>query len=195
LNLPLEDEDWCSYVLTRIVTLGSSKSNIPKIMFLCVTARPRFDEDGALILNGKIGCFPLVTFVSANRSSIHRPAGTMEAKPIATITRDVIRELMISSVLPAIRARWPLEDTNKPIYILQDSVPSHIRVQPDDEQFLEAGRQDGFDISVNFQPSNPPNFDIIDLGISRAIQTIEIKKVAITVDGLILSVKQVNSPH
>jgi hypothetical protein len=31
---------WCSYVLTRIMTLGSSESNIPKIMFLCVTARP-----------------------------------------------------------------------------------------------------------------------------------------------------------
>ena len=106
LNLPPEDEEWCSYVLTRILTLGSSKSKIPKIMFLCVTARPRFDEEGACIFNGKIGCFPLVTFEHAKRSSVNRPAGTIEAKPIATITRDVIREFMISSVLTAIRARW-----------------------------------------------------------------------------------------
>ena len=50
LNLPPEDEEWCSYVLTRILTLGSSKSKIPKIMFLCVTARPRFNEGGVCIL-------------------------------------------------------------------------------------------------------------------------------------------------
>ena len=60
-----------------------------------MTARPRFDEEGALIFNGKIGCFPLVTFESAKRNSVHRPTGTMEAKPIATITRDVIREFLV----------------------------------------------------------------------------------------------------
>ena len=54
---------------------------------------------------------------------VNRPAGTIEAKPIATITRDLIREFMISSVLPAIRAKWPLEDVDKPIYILQDNAP------------------------------------------------------------------------
>ena len=193
LNLPPEDEEWCSYVLTRILTLGSSKSKIPKIMFLCVTARPRFDEGGVCIFNGKIGCFPLVTFEHAKRSSVNRPAGTIEAKPIATITRDVIREFMISSVLPAIRARWPLEDVDKPIYILQDNAPSHIRVEHDDPQFLEAGKEDGFDIRVIFQPSNSPNFDIVDLGISHAIQAIEIKKDAKSVDVLILSVQQVHS--
>ena len=124
---------------------------------------------------------------------VNRPAGTIEAKPIATITRDVIREFMISSVLPAIRARWPLEDVDKPIYILQDNAPSHIRVEHDDPQFLEAGKEDGFDIRVIFQPSNSPNFDIVDLVISRAIQAIEIKKDAKSVDGLILSVQQVHS--
>ena len=53
---------------------------------------------------------------------------------------------------------------------------SHIRVEHDDPQFLEAGKEHGFDIRVIFQPSNSPNFDIVDLGISRAIQAIEIKK-------------------
>jgi hypothetical protein len=67
--LPPEDEDWCSCVLTRIMTLGSSESNIPKIKFLCVTARPRFDEEGVVIFNGKIGCFPLVTFEHAKRNN------------------------------------------------------------------------------------------------------------------------------
>ena len=115
-----------------------------------MTARPRFDEEGALIFNGKIGCFPLVTFESAKRNSVHRPAGTMVVKPIAKITRDVIREFMIPCVLPAIRARWALEDVDKPIYILQDNAPSHTRVEHDDPQFLEAGKEDGFDIRVIF---------------------------------------------
>ena len=75
------------------------------------------------IFNGKIGCFPLVIFEHAKRSSVNRPAGTIEAKLIATITKNVIREFMISSVLPAIRAKWPLEDVDKPIYILQDNAP------------------------------------------------------------------------
>ena len=44
-----------------------------------------------------------------------------------------------------------------------------------------------------FQPSNSPNFDIVDLGISRAIQAIEIKKDAKSVDGFIPSVQQVHS--
>jgi hypothetical protein len=37
-----------------------SKNNIPKLMFLCATSRPRF-ENGVCTFDGKIGCFPLVT--------------------------------------------------------------------------------------------------------------------------------------
>jgi len=52
-----------------------------------------------------------------------------------------------------------------------------------------SGKEDGFNFSVIFQPSNSPKFDIVDLGISRAIQAIEIKKDAKSFDGLILSVQ------
>ena len=52
---------------------------------------------------------------------------------------------------------------------------SHIRVEHDDPQFLEAGKEDGFDIRVIFQPSNSPNFDIVDLGISRAIKLLKLR--------------------
>jgi hypothetical protein len=67
-----------------------SKNNIPKLMFLCVTCRLRF-ENGVCIFDGKIGYFPLVTFEHAKRSSVNRPTGTMKVKPITSITRDVIR--------------------------------------------------------------------------------------------------------
>jgi hypothetical protein len=83
-----------------------SKNNIPKLIFLCVTYRPRF-ENGVCTFDGKIGCFPLVTSERAKMSSVNRPTGTMEVKPITPITRDVIRQFMIEKVLPAIKANWP----------------------------------------------------------------------------------------
>uniref|UniRef100_A0A0A8Z8Z0 Uncharacterized protein n=1 Tax=Arundo donax TaxID=35708 RepID=A0A0A8Z8Z0_ARUDO len=67
-----------------------SKNYIPKIMILTILARPRFDSDGNCIFDGKIGCFAFVTYEPAKRSSVNRPAGTMEMKPIESITKEVI---------------------------------------------------------------------------------------------------------
>jgi hypothetical protein len=47
-----------------------SKNNIPKLMFLCVTCRLRF-ENGVCTFDGKIECFPLVTF-ECTRSSVNQ---------------------------------------------------------------------------------------------------------------------------
>jgi hypothetical protein len=165
-----------------------SKNNIPKLMFLCATARPRF-ENGVCTFDGKIGCFPLVTFERAKRSSVNRPAGTMEVKPITSIKRDVIREFMIDKVLPAIRAKWPRDDINKPIYIQQDNAPSHIELG--DPLFCEAAQQDGFDIRLICQPANSPDLNILDLGFFRAIQSIQYKKKAKTIHELIPVVQEV----
>jgi hypothetical protein len=86
----------------------------------------------------------------------------MEVKPITSITRDVIRKFMIEKVLPAIRAKWPRDDLNKPIYIQQDNAPSHIEVH--DPLFQEAAQQDGFNIRLICQPANSLDFNILDLG-------------------------------
>ena len=88
--LPDEDEP--------LLRTCRSKNSIPKIMFLTVTARPRFNSEGVCTFDGKIGCFRLVKFERAKRRSVNRPAGTMEVKPIASITRDVLREFMIKKV-------------------------------------------------------------------------------------------------
>lgn len=53
----------------------------------------------------KIGCFPLVTYECAKRSSVNRRARTIEVKPITSFARDVIRKFMIEKVLPAIREK------------------------------------------------------------------------------------------
>jgi len=158
-------------------------------MFLVVSARPRF-HNGVCIFDGKIGLFPLVTYEQAKRSSVNRQAGTWEVKPIAHITRDVIREFMIERVLPAIREKWPMEDIHKPIYIVQDNAPSHLEVN--DHLFCEAARQDGFDIRLICQPPNSPDFNILDLGFFRAIQAIQYRKSARTVQELVPIVQEVN---
>jgi hypothetical protein len=74
-----------------------NKNYIPRLMFLCVCARPRF-RDGECIFDGRIGCFPLVTYEPAQRSNAitGRVRGDMVMKPITSITRDVIREWRLS---------------------------------------------------------------------------------------------------
>ncbi|KAL6901930.1 hypothetical protein ACP4OV_004806 [Aristida adscensionis] len=160
---------------------SKSKNYIPRLMFLCVTARPRF-RDGVCIFDGKIGIFPLVTEERAKRSSVNRLAGTMEIKPITHITREVISKFMLQHVLPAIKAKWPREDMHKTIYIVQDNAPSHLHV--DDPMFCEAAKEGGWDIRLKCQPPNSPDLNILDLGFFRAIQAIQYKKSAKQVQDL-----------
>ena len=108
--LPNEEDPQCTC---------KSKNFIGKVMFLVALARPRFDAQGNEIFSGKIGVFPLVTKEPAKRTSANRVAGTLETKPITSITREVIRFFLIEKVLPAIRAIWPREDIRYPIYIQQ----------------------------------------------------------------------------
>ncbi|KAI5440536.1 hypothetical protein KIW84_010139 [Lathyrus oleraceus] len=66
-----------------------NKNYIQKVMFLVAVARPKFDDEDNVTFTGKIGVFPLVDKVPARRSSVNRSAGTLETKPITSITKDV----------------------------------------------------------------------------------------------------------
>ncbi|KAL6853657.1 hypothetical protein ACP4OV_019686 [Aristida adscensionis] len=165
-----------------------SKNFIPKVMFLCAVTRPRMDNTGNCIFDGKIGCFPLVTYEQAKRSSKNRVAGTLEMKPILSITKEVMRSFVIEKVLPAIRAKWPCQDIGKPIFIQQDNARPH--VEPNDPLFCEAAQQEGFNIQLICQPSNSPDFNILDLGFFAGIQAIQYKKAAKTVPELVAAVEQ-----
>jgi hypothetical protein len=52
-----------------------SKNFIEKVMFLAVVTRPRFDENGNCIFDGKVGIFPFVKVEPAKRWSPNRDAG------------------------------------------------------------------------------------------------------------------------
>ena len=61
-----------------------------------------------------------------------------------------------------------------------------------DPVFCEAAKQQGFDIRLICQPPNSPDFNILDLGFFRAIQSIQYKKNAKTVEDLVSAVQHVN---
>ncbi|XP_048552018.1 uncharacterized protein LOC125531796, partial [Triticum urartu] len=79
---------------------------IGKVMFLTAVARPRWDSEGNVTFSGKIGIWPFVKEVPAQRRSDNRPKGTIETKSIK-VDRKVMREFLIEKVLPAIQAVWP----------------------------------------------------------------------------------------
>ncbi|KAK9675478.1 hypothetical protein RND81_11G009600 [Saponaria officinalis] len=113
-----------------------SKRYITKVMFMCAVSRPIYDADGELIFDGKIGMFPFTKQQPAARSSKNRPKGTLETKPIKSISKEVIRRCVIE------------------------------------------------------QPPNSPDLNCNDLGYFRALQSLQSKKAAKTVDELVNEVMQ-----
>lgn len=78
-----------------------------------------------------------------------------------------MRSFMISKVLPAIRAGWPLEDARRTIFIQQDNARTHVPI--DDEQFSVAVAQMGLDIRLVNQPPNSPDMNCLDLGFFASL--------------------------
>ncbi|XP_057774928.1 uncharacterized protein LOC130993909 [Salvia miltiorrhiza] len=140
--------------------------------------RPLIVEDGTVLFDGKIGIFPFTEYVPAKRSSKNREAGTLEQKPIQSITKEII---------PAIKAKWP-QFASRVIFIQQDNAKPHIK--DSDLDFRQAASSDGFDIKIVHQPPNSPNTNINDLGWFRAIQSLQTESVCTNVDTLVEAVKK-----
>jgi len=96
-----------------------NKDHITKVMFLAAVARPRYNDNGECIFDGKIGMWPFVAERRAQRRSVNRPAGAILIEPVSC-TKERYREMMIRNVLPAIKRRWPVR--NQEITIQQDGV-------------------------------------------------------------------------
>ncbi|KAK9675479.1 hypothetical protein RND81_11G009700 [Saponaria officinalis] len=112
------------------------KRYITKVMFMCAVSRPIYDADEELLFDGKIGMFPFTKQQPTARSSRNRPRGTLETKPIKSISKEVIRRCVIE------------------------------------------------------QPPNSPDLNCNDLGYFRALQSLQSKKAAKTVDELVNEVMQ-----
>ncbi|XP_074298251.1 uncharacterized protein LOC141629089 [Silene latifolia] len=132
-----------------------SKSFITKVMFMAAVSRPMYDGNGTLVFDGKIGIFPFTFKEPAKRNSKNRVVGTLETKSITSITKQVVKDMLISKILPAIKTT-----------------------------------ADGFNISLNQQPPNSPDLNVLDLGFFRSIQSLQQRLRAKTVDQLVNNVVQ-----
>ncbi|XP_074277077.1 uncharacterized protein LOC141600731 [Silene latifolia] len=171
-----------------------SKSFITKVMFMSAVSRPIYDGNGTLLFDGKIGIFPFTFMDPAKRNSKNRPAGTLETKSIASITKQVVKDMLMSKILPAIKSKWP-RNMSKNINIQQDNAKPHIRCT--DQDFVNAATSDGFNITLSQQPPNSPDLNVLDLGFFRTIQTLQQRKRAKTVDQLVFNVIEAwdEEPH
>ncbi|KAH7867312.1 hypothetical protein Vadar_031871 [Vaccinium darrowii] len=134
------------------------------------------------------GIFPFTFKEPAKRSSKNRVAGTLETKAITQVTKDVSRSYLIHKVLPAIKAKWPISGVRETIFIQQDNAKPHIHSL--DVDFLEAGREDGFDIRLACQPPQSPDMNVLDLGFFRAIQSLQHQEAPATIDELVYAVEK-----
>lgn len=159
-----------------------SKRFIEKVMFLAAVARPRFDFSRNKKFDGKIGIWPFVVKEPARRNSKNRAAGTLVTKPI-NVTKEVYSDFLINKVLPAIQSKWPGRQAGMPIYIQQDNAKPHLRAN--DPAFVEAARQNGFDIRLRCQPPNSPDLNVLDLGFFNAIQSLQYQIASRSIDDLI----------
>ena len=168
---------------------AKSKRYIGKVMFLCAVARPRYDFRKRRLFDGKNGVWPFVEQVQAQRSSKNRPAGTFETKPI-NVDRDVYRHYLIHKVLPAIKDKFPFK-RHVPVLIQQDNARPHI--SENDPEFAQATSNMSSKIEVVCQPPNSPDFNVLDLGFFRSLDSMQSGS-SLTyrgIDGLINAVKEV----
>ncbi|XP_051187684.2 uncharacterized protein [Lolium perenne] len=165
-----------------------SKNFIEKVMFLAAVARPRFDANGNVIFDGKLGIWPFTYQEAAKRNSKNREAGTMVTKVLPAVTQSVSRDYMINFLLPAIKQRWPASERGTTIWIQQDNAKTHIPV--DDPEFVAAAQADGWDIRLTCQPPNSPDLNILDLGFFAALQSIFHKLSPGSIEDIVNKVQQ-----
>ncbi|XP_074303611.1 uncharacterized protein LOC141638061 [Silene latifolia] len=159
-----------------------SKRFITKVMFMCCVSRPKYGPNKEVICDGKLGIWPFVMEVPAKRKSKNRSAGTLETKSIDSITKQVTKEMLITNVLPTIKAKWAANYSKK-IQIQQDNARPHLTNK--DADFKKHGQADGWNIQFSYQPPNSPDLNVLDLGFFRAIQALQQKKKSKKVDELV----------
>ncbi|RHY74159.1 hypothetical protein DYB38_013254 [Aphanomyces astaci] len=156
-----------------------SKRFIPKVMFLAAVARPQFDADGNLVFDGKIGMWPFITMTPAARSSRNRSAGTLVAT-LVNVNAAVYQDFVLNLVLPAIKAKMP--SVCKRVMLQQDNATPHMSIS---DAVLQAVSHDEWIFTVQRQPPNSPDLNVLDLGFFASIQALQYKSVSRTVDDVI----------
>ena len=71
--------------------------------------------------------------------------------------------MLVDNVIPAIKAKFPTSQKNRPVYIQLDNARPHtIRVDKLIEEQCSKD-EDGWDIRIKRQPPNSPDLNVLDL--------------------------------
>ncbi|XP_021732073.1 uncharacterized protein LOC110698865 [Chenopodium quinoa] len=158
-----------------------------KAMFMAIIWKPLYATNGEMLHDGKYGIFPFTVQQVAQKSSKKRARGTMETKALQNINREVIREMLLTKVIPAIMSKWP-EGLPKDVVIQWDNVRPH--QVPTDAEFLAVTTANGFNIQFVFQPAQSPDLNVLDLGLFRSIQSLQYQSFPRDLEELVEKVKQ-----
>ena len=160
-----------------------SKNFIQKVMFMTAVARPCWDHVSKKMFDGKIGMWPFVTYEPAKYNSKNRPKGTIVTKPIASVNKDIVREMVLRNLIPAIKRKMPLTRKNNVLYIQQDNAKPHLYTN--DPSLDKECKKDGWNIVMRNQPPNSPDFNVLDLGFFNSIQSLQYQEAPTSINELI----------
>ncbi|XP_021773301.1 uncharacterized protein LOC110737253 [Chenopodium quinoa] len=149
---------------------------------MALIGKPLYGTNGELIHDGKYGIFPFTVQERAKKSSKNRAVGTMVTKALQNVNREVIREMLLNKVIPAIISKWP-ESQPKNVIIQWDNARPH--QIPTDDEFIAATTSNGFNIHFVFQPAQSPDLNVLDLGLFRSIQSLQYQSFPKNVDELV----------
>ncbi|XP_021737849.1 uncharacterized protein LOC110704376 [Chenopodium quinoa] len=141
-----------------------------KAMFMAMIGKPLYDLAGNMLHDGKYGIFPFTYQQLAKKKSKNRDAGTLETKAVQSVTREEIKKMLLTNIIPAIHKQWH-PSLPKDIFIQWDNARPH--QIPRDEEFKAACTAKGFNIQLVFQPAQSPDLNVLDLGLFKVIQSLQ----------------------
>ncbi|XP_021752511.1 uncharacterized protein LOC110718018 [Chenopodium quinoa] len=100
---------------------------------MALIGKSLYDTNGELLHDGKYGIFPFTEKELAKKSSKNKAAGTLVTKALQNVNREVIWEMLLTKVIPAIQSKWP-ESLPKNVIIQWDNARPH--QVPKDEEFI-----------------------------------------------------------
>ena len=137
------------------------KSHITKVLSLCPVACPRFNPSAKFWSDGKPGIWPIGDWELVKCKSKNRLRGTVIWKN-KVVTKEVYRELLISTLLMAIIEKWPWTDRlSRKIYIQQDGAKRHIG--EDNNEFKDTLAEQDINAELYTQAANSPDVNLLDL--------------------------------
>lgn len=106
---------------------------------------------GNYSIMGKYGIFPFTVKELAKKSSKKQTSRHMLTKALQNVNREVIGEMLLTKIIPAIMSKWP-ESLPKNVIIQWDNARPH--QVPKDEEFIATTTENGFNIQLVFQHSH-----------------------------------------